>query len=92
LRDGRLTDDGDDHSKKITVQLLSAKDLIGADGVGSNKTSDPFATLIVRNRGTLKMSSKKDKTLAPTWNEEFEFVRNMRCDVAPPRVAKSLAR
>ena len=86
---------GDDHSKKITVQLLSAKDLIGADGVGSNKTSDPFATLIVRNRGTLKMSSKKDKTLAPTWNEEFEFVRyNLQHALrhVTPRVAKSLKR
>lgn len=66
------------NKKKLTVQLLSAKDIIGMDGVGSGKTSDAFATLIIRNRGTLKSSSTKDKTLAPVWNEEFEFVRKKR--------------
>ncbi len=58
--------------QKVHVLVIEAKGLIGSDGLMS-KTSDPFATVIVRNRGQLKQTSTKMKTLAPTWNEEFEL-------------------
>ena len=32
-----------------------------------------FVQLIVRNRGTVKQTSTKQKTLEPEYNEEFEF-------------------
>jgi Ca2+-dependent lipid-binding protein len=58
--------------QKVHVLVIEAKGLIGSDGL-MTKTSDPFATVIVRNRGQLKQTSTKMKTLAPTWNEEFEL-------------------
>ena len=45
--------------------------------------SDPFCTLIIRNRGGLKQTSTKMKTLEPKWNEEFELY--VRGGAARPR-------
>ena len=45
-----------------------------------NGKSDPFLQLKVRNRGTHKQTSTKQKTLDPIWNEEFSLeVVGERC-------------
>lgn len=49
-----------------------------ADGV-LTKTSDPFVTSIIRNRGSVKQTSTKMKTLTPVFNEEFELYVWLAC-------------
>jgi Ca2+-dependent lipid-binding protein len=56
--------------QKVNVTVIAAQSLLAADIGGK---SDPFVQLIVRNRGSLKQTSTKQKTTSPTWNEEFEL-------------------
>jgi Ca2+-dependent lipid-binding protein len=56
--------------QKVNVTVIAAQSLLAADIGGK---SDPFVQLIVRNRGSLKQTSTKQKTTNPAWNEEFEL-------------------
>jgi Ca2+-dependent lipid-binding protein len=56
--------------QKVNVTVIAAQNLLAADIGGK---SDPFVQLIVRNRGSLKQTSTKQKTTSPAWNEEFEL-------------------
>jgi Ca2+-dependent lipid-binding protein len=56
--------------QKVNVTVIAAQNLLAADIGGK---SDPFVQLIIRNRGSLKQTSTKQKTTSPAWNEEFEL-------------------
>lgn len=67
---------------KLSVVVVQAEGLLAADSCG---TSDPFVKLRVAD---LKAKTKVVKrTLAPVWNERFDFDVPRRADNAPLRLA-----
>ncbi|KAF0685790.1 Aste57867_22398 [Aphanomyces stellatus] len=77
---------------QIRVRVLRAQDVLGNDGFGSNKTSDPFAVVTYLDHTGAEMKSEprktKDisKTLNPEWNVDFVIGNDVDL-----RVVESLA-
>ncbi|RHY24406.1 hypothetical protein DYB25_000601 [Aphanomyces astaci] len=72
-------------SDEIRVTVVRASHIVGNDGFGSNKTSDPFVelTLLRSNEEVIKTSSTYktrdvQKTVNPLWNESFVFDIDLR--------------
>jgi Ca2+-dependent lipid-binding protein len=58
------------NKQKLAVSVVAGRGLVKAD---TFSMSDPFVTLIVRDRGTLKSTTTKVKTITPEWKEDFEL-------------------
>ncbi|KAI9219854.1 C2 domain-containing protein [Blastocladiella britannica] len=57
------------HIDKVSIQVIAAKDLIDADGLGNR--SDPYVKIKCGRKE--KKTSVKSGTQNPTWNETYEI-------------------
>ncbi|OQR97039.1 hypothetical protein THRCLA_07103 [Thraustotheca clavata] len=61
--------------EEVNVTIVRAIGIVGNDGFGANKTSDPYAVLTYLNsngdviKGTTKKTKDIQKTVNPEWNE-----------------------
>ncbi|KAF0685797.1 Aste57867_22405 [Aphanomyces stellatus] len=69
--------------EEVRVTVVRATRLVGNDGFGANKTSDPFVelTLLRSNeelvKGTAFKTRDVQKTVNPLWNETFVFGKDV---------------